>query len=84
MRSAAKGDGQVFWQEQGVTPAFFRDRSKRFEVLHDGAPHQYSIQWSVENPLLAVRIDPATAKGQITLSDIRLTTGKEIVPLLSD
>ncbi|MCO8120636.1 sulfatase [Stieleria sp. TO1_6] len=75
MSSNAAGAGQVFWQEQGVTPTFFRDRSKPFDVQHDGISHEYSIAWSAEHPVLAVRIDPATAKGQITLSNIRLTTG---------
>ena len=75
MKSDSTGNGQVFWQEKGVAPAFFRDRSKHFEVQHDGESHEYSIQWSVDNPVLAVRIDPATAKGRITLSNIRLTTG---------
>ena len=76
MASRSKGSGRVFWQEQGSSPAFFRDRSRSFEVQHDGEPHDYSISWSAENPVLAVRIDPSTAPGEITISKIRLIDGE--------
>ncbi|MCM2375216.1 sulfatase [Aporhodopirellula aestuarii] len=75
MSSDAKGAGQVFWHEKGVSPAFIRDRSTSFDVKHDGKPHEYSIKWSVDHPVLAVRIDPATGQGRISLANIRLTTG---------
>ncbi|WP_345324723.1 sulfatase [Novipirellula rosea] len=75
MSSDATGAGQLFWHEKDVSPAFIRDRSTPFDVKHDGKPHEYSIQWSVDNPVLAVRIDPATGQGRITLANIRLTTG---------
>ena len=74
MVSDSKGKGQVFWQEQGVAPSFFRDRSKPFEVLHDGKPHDYAVNWSPEHPVLAVRIDPSTATGLMQISNIKLTT----------
>ena len=72
MTSNSRGSGQIFWQEKGVAPAFFRDRSRSFEVQHDGEPHDYSISWSAKNPVVAVRIDPSTAPGKITISGIRL------------
>ena len=75
MTSRSRGSGQVFWQEKGVAPAFFRDRSRGFEVQHDGEPHDYSISWSAKNPVVAVRIDPSTAPGEITISRIRLIDG---------
>ena len=75
MSSDSRGSGHIFWQERGVIPAFFRDRSRRFEVQHDGQPHDYSISWSAKNPVVAVRIDPSTAPGKITISQIRLVDG---------
>ena len=80
MSSDSKGSGHIFWQERGVIPAFFRDRSRSFEVQHDSQPHDYSISWSAKNPVVAVRIDPSTAPGKITISRIRLVDedGKEV------
>ncbi|MEC8864684.1 MAG: sulfatase [Planctomycetota bacterium] len=75
MASQSKGSGRVFWQEQGSSPAFFRDRSRSFDVQHDGEPHDYSISWSAEKPVIAVRIDPSTAPGEIIISKIRLIDG---------
>lgn len=74
MKSNSKGGGQIFWHEQGIAPAFFRDRSKRFNVHHDGKPHRYRVGFSAERPILAVRIDPSTAPGKTEISDIRLIT----------
>ena len=64
MISNSSGQGQIFWQEQGVTPAFYRDRSKPFHVQHDGQSHDYAIEWSPANPVLAVRIDPSAGTGR--------------------
>ncbi|MEC7409375.1 MAG: sulfatase [Planctomycetota bacterium] len=75
MSSDSKGSGNIFWQEKGVIPVFFRDRSRSFEVQHDGQPHDYSISWSAKNPVVAVRIDPSTAPGKITISRIQLVDG---------
>ena len=74
MTSNSRGSGQVFWHEKGVAPAFFRDRSKSFEVSHDGEPHQYVIEGSADNPDAAIRIDPATGSGQIRVANLTLTT----------
>ena len=74
MASDSSGQGQVFWQEKGVAPAFFRDRSKRFDIQHDGRKREYVVSFTVEHPVLAVRIDPSTARGRITISAMRLST----------
>jgi arylsulfatase A-like enzyme len=73
MTAKSSGNGQVFWHEQGVAPAFFRDRSEPFDVRHDGEPHAYAVTFCPQHPILAVRIDPATGPGQLQLSDIKLT-----------
>ncbi len=74
MASSSQGQGQVFWQEKGVAPAFFRERSKPFDVQHDGLAHEYSIRWSPGHPVLAVRIDPATGAGRMQISHVKLTS----------
>ena len=75
MSSTSKGLGQVFWQEKGVNPSFFRDRSVGFNVQHDGRPHEYSVSFSTKQPVLAMRVDPSNAQGTITISSIRLLDG---------
>lgn len=73
LQAEAKGEGQVFWQEQGVTPAFFRDRSCIFPIKHDGQSHRYRIQLDTKQPVLAIRLDPAQGPGKIVVSDMQLT-----------
>jgi hypothetical protein len=73
MTSDSAGTGQIFWHEQSVQPAFFRDRSERFQVRHDAKSHDYAIEFSPKHPVLAVRIDPSGAPGRMQLSNIRLT-----------
>ena len=72
MASDSSGPGQVFWQEKSVTPIFVRDRSRGFNVQHDGKPHEYSVSWSAKNPVVGVRVDPSNARGVIKISRIRL------------
>lgn len=74
MVSKSSGEGQVFWHQQGVAPAFFRDRSVPFAARHDGQPHQYAIELPTEGLVLAVRVDPSQGPGEMQLSDLRLTT----------
>lgn len=73
MTSDSKGNGQIFWQEKGVAPAYFRDRSTHFEIQHDGKKHEYSISFSAKKTVTGIRIDPSTGFGTIRISNIRLT-----------
>lgn len=73
MASNSKGSAQFFWQEKGVTPMFFRDRSRVFNVQHDGKLHQYSVSLSAKAPVIGVRFDPSNARGEISISAMRLT-----------
>ncbi|TWT85000.1 Arylsulfatase precursor [Planctomycetes bacterium CA13] len=73
LTSNSSGHGQVFWQEQDVAPAFFRDRSVRFDVRHDQESHDYVVEFSPANPVVAVRIDPSRGPGKMWLSKIKLT-----------
>lgn len=70
--SNAVGDGQVFWQEEGISPPFIAARSMVVEMLHDGKPHTYRVPLAASKPVLSIRIDPATGPGTIKLSDIKL------------
>ena len=72
MASDAKGKGQIFWREKNVAPAYFRDRSKPFDLRHDGQKHEYAITFSAKNPVTGIRIDPSTGQGAIRIFDIHL------------
>ena len=74
LNSNSSGNGQVFWHEQGVAPAYFRERSVNFDVQHDGADHEYAVEFTAKNPVQGIRIDPSRGSGIIRLSEIRLTT----------
>ena len=71
MASDSSGNGQIFWQEQGVGP-FKAERSQIFKVKHDGQQHNYSVDFQTKSSLLAVRIDPTRGEGKIEIKDIRL------------
>ena len=72
MTSTAAGRGQLFWQEQGVRPPFFRDRSAGFAMTYDGKPHEYRIAFTATRPVTAVRLDPGQAPGEIRISSMKL------------
>ena len=76
LSSNARGGGLVFWEEKGVTPRFFRERSVAFSPQHDGEPHSYEVRLKPDQPVLALRIDPSTGAGRIRLSDVRLVNSK--------
>lgn len=72
MTSTGRGRGQFFWQEQGVQPPFFRDRSTVFAMTHDGKPREYRVTFTAAHPVTAVRLDPGQAAGEIRISAIKL------------
>jgi arylsulfatase A-like enzyme len=74
LASKGRGQGQLFWQKQGIRPPFFRDRSTTFAVTHDGAPHTYRIAFVAAHPVTAIRIDPGQAAGEIRVSKLQLRT----------
>lgn len=74
MKSDSNGNGQIFWQEKGVAPAFFRDRSKPFSIQHDGQTHDYEINFTAGKAVTGIRIDPSRSPGTVQISNIRLTT----------
>ncbi len=79
MASTARGRAQLFWRERGVAPAFFRDRSVLFDPAHDGQPHDYRVEFDAAHPVLALRLDPAQAAGEVRLSAVRLKNAEGAV-----
>lgn len=75
LSSKSSGKGQVFWQERGVNPPFSREKSKSFDVIHDGKPHSYAIKFTPANAVQAIRIDPSAGPGTVHISKIKLTDG---------
>ena len=76
LTSTASGPGQVFWQEQGVNPIFFRDRSVGFDIEHDGVSHDYVVMFAPQHPVLAVRLDPAQGRGKVRVTAMKLSDDK--------
>ena len=73
MTASASGGGQFFWREQGVKPAFFRDRSVSFDIKHDGNSHEYRVAFKAKHAVTAVRLDPARSAGEIRVTSMKLT-----------
>lgn len=66
MKSDSSGYGQVFYNHP-----FAAERAIRFEVVHDGEWHEYSIHIP-EKTVKALRVDPARGIGEIELQSIRV------------
>lgn len=67
LTSNAAGKGQIFWQSPEVKPPYHRERSLPLKVIHDGEPHDYEVLIDSKHPISAIRIDPATAAGEIQI-----------------
>ena len=72
MKSAAKGQGQLYWQELKARPTFRRERSVLFTPAHDGQLHDYRIELSPQKPVVSLRLDPAQRPGTIVVHSVRL------------
>ena len=66
MKSTAKGDGQIFFTT-APKDGFGRAKNVSFAVTHDGEFHDYKIVLGDAGRVYAVRIDPATAPGEIAI-----------------
>jgi len=74
-RSNAAGAGQFFWStdKQG---GFAEARSKRFEMIHDGKWHEYTLLIRVDGTMKALRFDPAGAIGTIEIDSFSIHHGR--------
>jgi arylsulfatase A-like enzyme len=76
MTSDSSGHGQILWQEEGVNPPFFSERSKKIDVQHDGQPHDYSVSFTAKKRVIGVRIDPSRAVGTTKIANVKLTNDR--------
>ncbi|NNE00952.1 MAG: sulfatase, partial [Pirellulaceae bacterium] len=76
MKSDSAGSGQFFWKSTGRP--FAADRSRLFDVTHDGEEHEYAIPFDVDAPVTSVRIDPSKDRGIIEVSSMRLTNRRGV------
>jgi arylsulfatase A-like enzyme len=74
MSSDSSGAAQVFWST-GPNVPFHRDRSTVFTPEHDGQWHDYEAKLAVEQPIIALRIDPSAAPGEMRIEWVRLKDG---------
>lgn len=71
MKSTASGPGQVFFITR-QSPGWSEARSVRFNPEHDGQWREYSMALSTDELITGLRLDPATAPGDIELDWIAL------------
>ncbi len=85
MSSTAKGPGQLFWHQKGISPPYFRDRSTVFQPEHDAEFHTYHITLANKGEALSLRLDPAQGPGQIVIETLRVTgpDGQPLADLLA-
>lgn len=70
-RSRTAGPGQVFWTTDR-SPQRSNDKLAHFEMIHDGAWHEYRARLRAPGKLTDLRIDPGTAPGEVEIDQIRL------------
>jgi len=70
-RGRTAGPGQVFWTTDR-SPQRGNDKLAHFEMIHDGAWHEYGVRLRAPGKLTDLRIDPGTAPGEVEIDEIRL------------
>ena len=74
-RSNAGGTGQFFWSTDKQR-GFAEARSKRFEMIHDGKWHEYTLLVRVNGTMKSLRFDPAGAAGTIEVDSLGIHHGR--------
>ena len=74
LKAASKGKGQFFWSTAKTKP-FHRSRSAVFDVNHDGAWHDYTLDVAPDSAVRAFRFDPCQAPGDVEIQFIRVLSG---------
>lgn len=75
MASDSNGYAQAFWKL--ANKPFSAVSSQRFDVIHDGKPHDYTIDFRPEATVQSIRIDPSRAAGTIQIFKIELVTAND-------
>jgi len=73
-KSSAAGKGQFFWATDKAG-GFAEERSKHFDMIHDGKWHDYTLPIRVTGTMTAMRLDPGTAAGTIEIDSIAIHRG---------
>jgi len=76
MKSTSAGPAQLFWLT-AQHKQFFRDRSVRLDVTHDGQWRTYEVDLPENVRMTGFRIDPSTAPGEIEIDWIQLISPRE-------
>tara|TARA_B100000315_G_C14588639_1_gene594523 strand:+ start:3260 stop:5131 length:1872 start_codon:yes stop_codon:yes gene_type:complete len=71
MRSNSSGKGQFFWATKRG-PRFGAKRRLSFTPIHDNEWHEYWVPFKTASALKSIRLDPATAPGQMDIEWIRV------------
>lgn len=66
------GKGQLFWQAQGTSPPYHRERSATFDLVHDGRLRTVRVEFESAAPLVGLRLDPGQGPGPIQVRGLRL------------
>ena len=72
LASSREDQAQFFWKEKGMTPAFFRDRSVRFQVKATQELREYVIEFRPEHAIEAVRLDPLSNRGTVRIGSMKI------------
>ncbi len=80
VKSAASGDGEIFWtlDPKEVLP---KGEHQTFAVVHDGEWHDITLSIPTESALFALRLDPCSAPGEVSIEGLRLLDAKSGVVL---
>jgi arylsulfatase A-like enzyme len=70
MKSTASGNGAVYFSTTAKF-GFKREQSLPLAVKHDGQWHDYEVKLPVDK-LTAVRVDPASARGEVVIATFEL------------
>ncbi len=70
-RCAAAGIGQFFWMT-AQSPRFGEEKSTRFQLIHDGQWHDYTVPLEAEGAIVRLRFDPGHAPGLVEIARIEL------------
>ena len=72
MASESRGDGQLFWLQQGTRNAFSAKQRGSFAVQHDQQTHRYRVAIPATAALTSIRVDPSRGEGTMRIEKLRL------------
>ena len=70
LSSTIAGDGQLYWQEFGMTPPFAKQRSVEFDVATGGSSQDIQLPLKAGHPVPSIRLDPGRASGTARITNV--------------